>query len=136
MLLLCVAKVWLSLVFTLFHLAIWLSRLMALVFFLLTKVALVFLPPAHFGTLTPPFSIRRTLFVSSFSAEAGAILLALRWSRQHHFSALSDSHSVLSSIFPFTSNSLAHLAGTVLFSFLVSGYSGSTDIHFFQERCD
>ena len=62
---------------------------------------------------------------SSFSAEACAILHALRWSRQHqqicHFSSLlllSDSRSVLSSIFPLISNSVAHQAGTV-FSLLL-----------------
>ena len=59
---------------------------------------------------------------SSFSAEACAILQALCWSRQHqqvcHYSSffLSDSRSVLSSIFPFTSISLADLIGTSSFS--------------------
>ena len=62
---------------------------------------------------------------SSFSAEACAIQHALCWSRQHqqvrHFSSLlllSDSRSVLSSIFPFISSSVADLAGTV-FSLLL-----------------
>ena len=61
---------------------------------------------------------------SSFSAEACAILHALCWSRRHqqvcHFSflLLSDFRSVLSSIFPFISNSVADLAGTV-FSLLL-----------------
>ena len=62
---------------------------------------------------------------SSFSAEASAILQALRWSRQHqqvcHFSfllLLSDSRSVLSSIFPLISNSVADLAWTVFFLLL------------------
>ena len=62
---------------------------------------------------------------SSFSAEACTILHALCWSRQHQqvcnfssFLQLSDSRSVLSSIFPLTSNSLADLAGTAL-SFLL-----------------
>ena len=57
---------------------------------------------------------------SSFSAEACAILHALCWSRQHqqvcHFSSLlllSDSRSVLSSISPLISHSVADLAGTV-----------------------
>ena len=56
---------------------------------------------------------------SSFSAEACTILHALIWSRQHqqicHFSSLlqlSDSRSVLSSIFPAISNSLADLVET------------------------
>ena len=49
----------------------------------------------------------------SFSAEACAILHALCWSRQHqqvyHFFLLSDSRSVLSSMFPLISNSVADL---------------------------
>ena len=61
---------------------------------------------------------------SSFSAEAWAILHALCWSRQHqqacHYSSLllSDSRSVLSSIFSFTWYSMADLEGTV-FSLLL-----------------
>ena len=60
---------------------------------------------------------------SSFSAEACTILHALCWSRQHQvcyfFSLLlSDSRSVLSSIFPLISNSVADLAGTVFFLLL------------------
>ena len=62
---------------------------------------------------------------SSFSAEACTILHALCWSRQHHkvchFSSLLllfDCRSVLSSIFPLISNSVADLAGTV-FSLLL-----------------
>ena len=62
---------------------------------------------------------------SSFSAEACAILHALCWSRHHqqvcHFSfllLLSDSRSVLSSIFLVISNSVADLAGAV-FSLLL-----------------
>ena len=62
---------------------------------------------------------------SSFFAEACAILHALCWFRQHqqvcHFSSLlllSNSRSVLSSIFPHISNSVADLAGTV-FSLLL-----------------
>ena len=59
---------------------------------------------------------------SSFSGEACAILHALCWSRKHqqvcHFSSLllqsfSPRHPVLFSIFPFISNSVADLAGTV-----------------------
>ena len=62
---------------------------------------------------------------SSFSAEACAILHDFCRSRQHqqvcHFSSLlllSDARSVLSSIFPVISNSVADLAGTV-FSLLL-----------------
>ena len=76
-----------------------------------------------------PCGTEATLFFSagpvcsSFSAEACAILHALCWSRQHqqvcHFSSLlllSDSRSVLSSIFPLISNSVADLTGTVFLS--------------------
>ena len=72
---------------------------------------------------------------SSFSAEACAILRALCWSRQHHkichFSSLfllSDSRSVLSSIFSFTfiSGRNCLLSRPVL-----SGYNGSPDTRFF-----
>ena len=62
----------------------------------------------------------------SFSAEACVILHALCWSRQYqqvcHFSShllLSDSRSVLSSIVPLISNSVADLAGTVFSLFLL-----------------
>ena len=64
-----------------------------------------------------------------FSDEACAILHALCWSRQHqqvcHFSfllLLSDSRSVLSSIFPLISNSVADLTGTV---FSLQSYQGT-----------
>ena len=66
------------------------------------------------------FSFSAGPVCSSFSTEACAILHALCWSRQHHkachfssFLLLSDSHSVLSSIFSLISNSVADLAGTV-----------------------
>ena len=64
---------------------------------------------------------------SSFSAKACDILQAFCWSRQHqqvcHFSSvlglsLCGCHSVLSYVFPFTSNSLADLAEMV-FSLLL-----------------
>ena len=58
------------------------------------------------------------MFKLRHCGEACAILHALCWSRQHqqvcHFSSLlllSDSRSVLSSIFPLISNSVADLAG-------------------------
>ena len=76
-----------------------------------------------------------------FSAEACAILHALCWSRKHqqvcHFSSLlllSDSrcprHSALSSIFPFSQNSLADLAGPVFSPPVLSDYNGSPDTRF------
>ena len=76
----------------------------------------------------------------SFYAEACAILHALCWSRQHqqacHFSSLlllSDSRSVLSSIFSLISNSVADLAGSCfLSSSVLSDCNGSPDIRFFR----
>ena len=75
-------------------------------------------------------------------AKACAIPQALCWSRQHqqvcHFSSLllSDSRSVLSSIFPFTLISLAYLVGTV-FSLLLfyQGTMGPRTLVSPGERC-
>ena len=75
---------------------------------------------------------------SSFSAEACTILHVLCWSRQHqqvcHFSSfllLSDSRSVLSSIFPLISNSVADSGRNCLLSPpVLSGYNGSPDTRF------
>ena len=84
--------------------------------------------------------IEATLFFSTgprcsnFSAKACAILQALCWSQQHqqicHFSSLlllSNSRSVLSSIFPFTSISVRNC---FLSSPVPSSYNGSPDIRF------
>ena len=105
---------------TLSPLMIWYSGQTAL--FLLARAAPAFLPTA-LSVATLSFSAGPVCL--SFSAEACAILHALCWSRQHHkvchFSSLlllSDSRSVLSSIFPFTSNSVADLAGIVFSLFL------------------
>ena len=75
--------------------------------------------------LRPLFSFSAGPVCSSFSAESCATLHALCWSRQHqqvcHFSSLlllSDFRSVLTSIFPLISNSVADLARTA-FSFLL-----------------
>ena len=75
--------------------------------------------------------IEATVFLSAgsvcscFSTKACTTKQALCWSRQHqqvcHFSSLlllSDSRSVLSSVFPVISNSLADLAGNVFSLFL------------------
>ena len=79
---------------------------------------------------------------SSFSAEACAILHALCWSRHHqqacHFSSLlllSDSRSVLSSIFPLISNSVADLAGTVFSLISYQGTMGPRTLVSPGERC-
>ena len=92
----------------------------------LAKTSLAYLLTAHFVTLRPPFPFRHAQFVEVFWLKpVCTILQALRWSRQHqqvcHFFSLPlpfDSRSVLSSVFPFTSNSLADLAETV-FSLLL-----------------
>ena len=80
-----------------------------------------------------PFLFSRPV-CSSFSAEAGTIPHALWWSRHHqqvcHFSFLlflSDSRSVLSSIFPF---SLISGRNCFLSSPVLSGYSGSPNTRF------
>ena len=101
---------------------IWLSRLMALFLFFLAKSALAYLPAAHFVALRPLFLLACPVCYS-FSTEACSILQALRWSQQHqqicHFFSLfllSDCRFfliTLSFVFPFTSNSLEDLAGTV-----------------------
>ena len=75
----------------------------------------------------------------SFSAEACAILQALRWSRQHQqvcdfFSpslrlSLCPRHSALPSNFPFTTNSLVDRAG-IVFSFLLY-YQATMDFQTF-----
>ena len=115
------ATVRLSPTFTLSPLMILCFGQTALFLFLLARAAPAFLPIA-LSVATLSFSAGPVC--SSFSAETCAILHALCWSRQHqqvcHFSSLillSDSRSVLSSIFPLISNSVADLAGTV-FSYL------------------
>ena len=106
---------------TLSSLMIWCFGQTALFFFLLAKAAPAYLPTVFFVALRLLFSFSAGPVCSSFSAEVCAFLQALCWSRQHHkvcnfffLSLLSDSRSVLSSIFPFVSNSVADMAGTVL----------------------
>ena len=112
-------KVRLLLTSTLSHLTIWYFGLTALFLFLLAKAPVAYLPTTVSVAI---LSFSAGPVCSSFSAKACAILHALSWSRQHqqvcHFSSLvllSNSRSVLSSIFLFTSISLA---GT-LFSFFL-----------------
>ena len=115
---LSLTEVRLSPTLTLSSLMIWYFGQTAL--FLSAKAAPVYLPTASYVALRPLFPFRQAPVCSSFSAEACAILHALCWSRQHqqvcHFSSLllSDSRSVLSSIFLLISNSVADLAGTVI----------------------
>ena len=112
---------WLSLTFTLSHLTIWCSRQTALFLFFIGKgVTGLFVNYFLCGT-EATLSFLTGPVCSSFSVEACAILQDLYWSWQTpqvcHFSfslLLSNSrHPVLSSVFPFTLNSLADLAGTV-----------------------
>ena len=102
---LSLAKVQLSPTLTLSSLMIWYSELTALFLFFLAKAALVYLPTAFSVALRPLFTFQQAQY---FSAETCAILHALCWPWQHqqacHFSSLlllSDSRSVLSSVFPF-----------------------------------
>ena len=103
-----------------YHLVLWADGSVP---FPLAEAALAHLPTVFSVALRPLFSAGPVC--SSFSAEACAILHALWWSQQHqpvcHFSFLlflSNSRSVLSSIFPFASISLADLTGTVFSLFL------------------
>ena len=113
---------------------------MTLFFFLLAKAVLASLPTSHFVALRSPFPVRQTgLFM--FFAEACTILKSLRWPRQQHhvchFSSplfrlsLCPRPTVLSYIFPFTSNSLTS-GRNCLLSPLFSGYNESLDTNFFR----
>ena len=112
-------------------LMIWYSGQTALFLLLLARAAPAFLPTA-FSVATLFFFFWQAQHVPVFWPEACAILQALCWSRQHQKSAislllLSDSRSVLSSIFPFISISLA---GTVFSPPVLSDCNGSLDTHF------
>ena len=104
-------------------LTIWCSRETALFLSFLAKVALVYLPTALSVALRPTFPFRQAQYaqVSLLKpAPACKLFTGLGSTNKSAFSLLllSDSCSVLSSIFPFTSNSLADLAETV-FSLLL-----------------
>ena len=117
-------KVRLLPILTLSPLMIWYSGQTALFPFLLARAAPVFLPTALSVVLRPLFPFRQAQYAQVFPLKP-APFCTLFAGRQHqqvcHFSSLlllSDSRSVLSSIFPFISNSVADLAGTV-FSLLL-----------------
>ena len=122
------AKVQLSPTWTLSPCMIWYSGLMALFLFLLAKGSSGIHANCSLCGTEATLSFSAGPVCSSFFTEACTILHALCWSRQHHkvcrFSSSSIwfsfcfRHPVLSSIFPFTSNSLADLVGTV-FSLLL-----------------
>ena len=119
------AKVQLSLTLTLSHHTIWYSGLTALFLFAFGKDGSGVLANCSLCGTEATLSFSASRVCSSFSAEAWAILQALSCSWQHqqvcHFSSIPISlafregryHSILSYIFPFTSISLADLAGTV-----------------------
>ena len=113
------AKVRLSPTLTLSPLMIWCFGQTALLLFLLAKDGSGVLANCSLCGTEATLSFPAGPVCSSFFAEACAILHALSWSRQHqqvcHFSSLllSDSRSVLSSIFPLIPNSVADPAGTV-----------------------
>ena len=127
------AKVPVSLTLTLSHFTIWCFRLTTQFLFLLAKVALADLPTALSVALKPliPFQQAQHAQVFLLKPVPFCKLFAGLCSTNKSVTSLlllSDSRSVLSSIFSFTSISLADLAGTVfsllsyfsypLFSFL------------------
>ena len=110
----------------------WYSGQTALFLSLLAKAAPAYSSTAFLCGTEATLSFSAGPVCSSFSTEASAILHALCWSRQHqqvcHFSSLllSDSRSVLSSVFPFTE--------TFFLFPVLSGYNGSPDTRFSRGR--
>ena len=113
------AKVRLSLILTVSHLINLRSRLMAPFPFLLAKTAFAFLQTGRFVVLRPLVPFQQAQFVPDFPlkpAQFCKLYTGLGSTNKFvSFLLLSDSCSVLStvlfSVFSFTSNSLAHLAG-------------------------
>ena len=82
-------------------------------FFFLVKAAQASLPIAPFVTLRPPFLLREARFVHVFPLKLVSfckLSVGLDSTNESAISLLSDSRSVLFSVFPFTANSLAHPA--------------------------
>ena len=99
---------------------IWCSEKTALFLYFWAREALVYLPTALFVALMPPFSFQQAQYVQVFPlkpAPSCKLSAGLRSTNKSVTSLLllSDSCSVLASIFPFT---LISLEGTV-FSFLL-----------------
>ena len=111
------AKVRFSPTLTLFLLMIWYSGQTALFPFLLAKAAPAFLPTALFVALRPLFPFLQAQYVQVFLLKPVPFCTLFAGLGSTNKSAisllLSDSRSVLSSIFPLISNSVADLAGTV-----------------------
>ena len=113
------AKVLLLLILILSPLMIWYSGLTALFLFLLAKAALAYLPTALSVALRPLFPFQQTQFVQVFvlkPAPFWMLFAGLGHTNKTDISLLlSDSLSVLSSIFPFTSISVAGTVFSLLF---------------------
>ena len=118
---LSLAKVRLSPTLTLSSLMIWYSGQMALFLFLLAKASLAYLSTAFSEALRPLFPFRQAQYAQVFPLKPAPLCMLFSGLGSTNKPAtsllLSDSRSVLSSVFLFTRNSLADLAGTV-FSFL------------------
>ena len=114
-------------------LTIWCNRQTALFLSLLAKMALAYLPTALSVALRSLFSFQQTQYVQVFLLKLApsCTLFAGLGSTHKPISSLllSDSRSVLSSIFPFTL-----ISGRNCFLSLpvLSGYSGSPDNRFSQ----
>ena len=105
----------LSLTLTLSHLTIWCFGQTAL--FLLAKVALAYLPTAFFLALRPLFPFQHAQYTQVFPLKPAPLcklFAGLGSTNNLPLLLLSDSRSVLSSVFPFTSISLAGTDFSVL----------------------
>ena len=134
---LSLAKVRLSLTLTLSPLTIWCSEQTALFLFFWAKTAVSYLPTALFVALRPlfPFQTAQYPQVSLLKPAPFCKLFAGLGSTNKSATSLlllSDSRSVLSSIFPSTSISLAVLVGTVFSLLLFYQANGSPDTRFSQ----
>ena len=117
-------------------LMIWYSGLTALLFFLLAKAAPAYLPTAHsMAALRPPFPFRKAWFVQVFPLKPAPFctLFAGLGSTNKSFTShllLSNSCSVLSSIFPFT---IISGRNCLLSPPVQLGYNGSSGTRFYRE---
>ena len=116
---------------TLSLLMIWCSGQMPLFLFLLAREAPAYLPTAHSMALRPLFHFQQAQYAEVFLLKPVPFCTLFAGLGSTNKSAISlllyDSRSVLSSIFPSTSISLA---GTVLSPAVLPGYNGSPDTHF------
>ena len=103
-----------------FPLIIWYSGQTTLFLYVLAKVAPAYLPTAFSVALRPFFSFQQAQYVQVFSLKPAPFCKLFAGLGSTNKSAisllLSDSRSVLPSIFPLISNSVADLAGTVFSS--------------------